>query len=181
MATSQNGWPVLTSTRRDGPLPRLRAWRLPGTDLVIPLRDGSAGFVLMHFLLWWHETIESVTGRVLDDWGYASRPVTGGVVPSNHASGTALDINATRHVLGRAPEVSLPAASVTRIRKRLGWARYRSVLRWGGDYNGRKDVMHVELVRPIGMVQAVARILMQTPRGRRLLKANAGAREVILT
>lgn len=38
-----------------GTLPRLRNWVVPGTDVVLPLRDGCAGFVLIHFVLWWHE------------------------------------------------------------------------------------------------------------------------------
>ncbi len=175
MSTSQNGWMVLTS-RATGALPRLRRWTVPGTGIVIPLRDGCAGFVLIHMLLWWHERIEPITGPIPDDWGWASRPIRGQDTGySNHASGTAIDINATRHVLGRRPLASLPGRSVRRIRRRLGHARYRAVLRWGGDYNGRKDTMHIELVAPLRVVNTVALALLKTKRGRRIAKANPGS------
>ena len=58
---------------------------------------------------------------------------------SNHASGTAIDLNATRHPLGKVG--TFPVEKVPMIRalaKKYG-------LKWGGDYKGRVDEMHFEI------------------------------------
>lgn len=176
MSTSQNGYPVL-EVRYDGPLPRLRRWVIPGTGRHLILRDGSAGFVLLHLALWLHETVERIDHGVWDEWGWASRPVRGSsTTTSNHASGTACDLNATLHPLGKRGTFS--PAQAKRIRRRLR-IMYLGMVRWGGDYRIRADEMHFELVRPLGSVERLARGLMRTKRGRRILAANPGAREVI--
>ena len=80
MQTSQNGWPVLASTS-----PKLHTWVIPArTGYVrLRLRNGSAGFLLAHFLLWFAETIEPLKGRVLDDWGWAPlRPIRDSLPPA---------------------------------------------------------------------------------------------------
>ena len=178
MSTSQNGWPALTG-RQSGPLPRLRRWLIPGTGRHLILRDGSAGFVLAHFALWWHERVERLDTGVWDEWGWAPRPIRGSTTVSNHSSGTAMDLNATQHPLGRPVHATFTAREASRIRRRVAWARYGGVLRWGGDYRARPDGMHVELVRPLASVERVGRRLAKTSRGRRLLAANPGAKEVI--
>lgn len=169
--------------------PLLHTWTIPARTGVakIRLRNGSAGYVLAHFLLWLAETIEPLAGKVLDDWGYAYRPIRGQSSGySNHASGTAADANATRHVLGRtgtfAYKVKIKGKSLTaaaRIRSRLVF--YGGVIRWGGDYHGRKDEMHFEIVKPLAVTEKLARRLMKTPRGKRLLAANPGQKAVILS
>jgi hypothetical protein len=58
---------------------------------------------------------------------------------SNHASGTAIDLNATKHALGKVG--TFPSEKVAMIRalaKKYG-------LKWGGDYKGRADEMHFEI------------------------------------
>ena len=58
---------------------------------------------------------------------------------SCHSSGTAIDLNATRHPLGKVG--TFPAEKVPMIRalaKKYG-------LKWGGDYKGRADEMHFEV------------------------------------
>jgi len=178
MATSQNGWPVLAADS-----PKLHTWVIPakGGDSRIRLRNGSAGFILAHFLLWLAEVIEPLSGKVLDDWGYAFRPIRGQSSGySNHASGTAADANATQHVLGRSGTFAYRVkgrVAAARIRTRLRF--YGGAIRWGGDYSGRKDEMHFEIVAALGVCEKVARRLMKTPRGRRILKANPGQRAVI--
>lgn len=172
MTTSQNGWPALAT---DSPL--LYTWTIPAKsgERKIRLRNGSAGFILCHFLLWFAEVIEPLAGGILDDWGYAYRPIRGQSTElSNHASGTAADANAIKHPLGRSGTFGIRA-----IRIRLRLKLYRGALRWGGDYNGRKDEMHFELDQPLPDVEKVARRLMSTPRGKRLLAANPTQRAVI--
>ena len=93
---SQNGFPVLATNHTTGPLPRLRKWVIPGANRHVYLRDGSVGFLLVHFALWFHETISRLDQGVWDEWGWAVRNVRGSsTVISNHASGTAVDLNAT--------------------------------------------------------------------------------------
>lgn len=174
MNTSQNGWPALAASS-----PLLHDWQLPGpTRTRIRLRHGSAGFLLVHLALWFDRRLEDLDEPLLDDWGYAYRPVRGySTTLSNHGSGTAEDLNATDHPLGA--EHTFTAAESAAIRRRL--ELYDGCIRWGGDYQGRKDSMHFELDRPLTDCERVARALLDSPRGRRLLKANPGQRAVILS
>jgi len=108
MAQTVNGWPVIFHEDYDGPGPHLRKWYFPeGSGLhhhekYLILRDGAIGFVLMHFFLWFHETIERIDVQKLwDEWGWAVRPVRGQTTGySNHAGGAAGDVNATAHPRG---------------------------------------------------------------------------------
>lgn len=180
MSKSQNGWPALQPGD-----PRLRTFVIPANngEFTIRLRDGSAGFLLALHLLWLSEYVEKVVGKVLDDWGHAVRAIRGySTTLSNHASATAADTNALRHVLGavgtfRYMVRGKPAEA--RIRARL--LRYRGCIRWGGDYHGRKDEMHWEINRDLATCERNARRLMKTPLGQRILDANPGLRAVILS
>lgn len=174
MTNSQNGWPVLQPDSA-----RLHTWVIPvktGT-IKLRIRDGSAGFCLAHYAMFHSEEIENVVGRVLDDWGYAKRNVVGDTVPSNHSSGTAIDLNATAHVLGATNTYT--DAQERNIRARL--KAMHGVIRWGGDYKNRKDEMHFEIVQNIAAVEAEAKKWMSSPRGKRLLAANPGQRKIILS
>lgn len=176
MATSQNGWPVLDSSTT-GPHPRLRHWILPDIDRKLPLRDGSAGFLLSHIAMWFDKWIESVDTGIYDDWGWASRPIRGSTTISNHASGTAVDLNATKHPLGVATSRTYSSLEIQRIAKRLKF--YRGCIRWGGFYSGRPDAMHWEINQGLRLVEKRARELCDSKRGKALLAANPGARAVI--
>lgn len=171
MLKSQNGWPAL----HDGD-PRLYAWTIPAQtgDVHVRLRSGSAGFLIAHFILWWAEVLEPVRGKVLDDWGWAFRPVRNAVVLSNHASGTAADVNAMKYPLGLD---RMPKRVQRKIRRRI--RLYAGCLRWGGDYKNRLDQMHVEIDKPLTACERVARLLMKTPRGKRILRANPSQKAVI--
>jgi hypothetical protein len=173
MAKSQNDWPALQAGS-----PLLHKWIIPTKDgnVEVYLRNGSAGFVLVHDALWYSEKIEPLVGKIRDDWGWFYRPIRGeNAGLSNHASGTALDLNATKHVLGRVGTLAKSA----QLRAHLLY--YRGVVRWGGDYHGRKDEMHHEINRDLAAAEKVARKLMKTPRGKRILRANPGQRAVILS
>ena len=143
------------------------------------MRCGSAGFLLCHLILWYHEVVHKLNekGSVWDEWGWAWRAVRGQTSGlSNHASGTAVDLNATRYPLGR---MVMAAWRKAKIRARL--LLYAGAIRWGGDYEGRKDEMHFEINRSLPFCEKIARRLMNTPRGKRILAANPGQREVILS
>lgn len=174
MATSQNGWPALPS---DSPF--LYTWDIPDTTRSLRLRNGSAGFLLIHLAMWFDARVESVDGGILDDWGYAYRPIRGyesGL--SNHSSGTAMDLNATKHVLGA--ENTFSAEDELRIKRRVN-EFFDGAIRWGGEYNGRKDEMHFEIDVSLKAAERVARGLMDTPRGKRILEQNKGQRAVIMS
>lgn len=177
MAISQNAWPALSSSS-----PSLHAWSVPTSDTHLRLRNGSAGFLLVHFVTYFDRRVEDIDDNYrngeLDDWAYAYRPVRGyETTLSNHSSGTAMDLNATEHPLG--VDGTFTEAQVRLIHRRL--ERYAGCIRWGGDYNGRPDEMHFELDQPLGAAEKVARSLIETPVGRAVLKANPGQKAVILS
>lgn len=173
MATSQNGWPAVEGYGS----PLLHQWVIPGADTKLLMRRGSAGFLLAHLATRFDRKVEQLDEPVLDDWAYAYRPVRGYASLSNHASGTAIDLNATDHGLGS--EGTFSPAEERTIGKLLN--RYDGCIRWGGDYRGRKDEMHFEVDRTLGTCEAVARDLLDTQIGRAVLKANPGQRKVILS
>lgn len=145
-ARSQNGWPA-------NDINRTGIWPIPGTDRKVRLEKGDAGYVLTDFAAWFDKHVESVDGGILDDWGYAERPIRGSSTTlSNHASGTALDLNAPRHPLGARGTFTPAQAAAIRTKLR----DYDGVIRWGGDYRTRADEMHFEIDAPAGHVKAVA-------------------------
>lgn len=178
MSTSQNRWPAL-----DANSGLLRTWVIPAPSGLtkLRLRNGSAGFLLAHLALWFDAKVEDLIGNYpggLDDWAYAYRPVRGySSSLSNHSSGTAIDLNATDHPLGVDGTFSAPEERA--IGRRL--AMYDGAIRWGGAYRGRKDEMHFEIDRDLGTCEDLARELIDTPRGKRILEANPGQRAVILS
>lgn len=131
---SQNGWTA--SKVRDEI--DIESFLIPGTKVKLACNKAVAP-LLVGFAAEFHQLIEAIDEGGLDDWGYAFRDVRG--VPgrlSNHASGTAIDLNATKHPLGKAG--TFPLAKVPMIRalaKKYG-------LKWGGDFR-RPDEMHFEI------------------------------------
>ncbi|OLF17765.1 M15 family metallopeptidase [Actinophytocola xanthii] len=154
---SQNGWPV-------NPPRGVRT--IPGTNVRVNVADGPAGDVLMHVLGQVHARVEDISlnsaAGERDDWGYAERNVRGSSAISNHASATAVDINATRHALGE--RGTFTPAQTAEIRAIL--AEVDNVVRWGGDYRGRADEMHFEIVGSVEEVTRVAERLRQANGGR---------------
>jgi peptidoglycan hydrolase-like protein with peptidoglycan-binding domain len=157
MAVSQNGW-----SANDRSV--IETFTI-GARTRVSLRAGDAGFLLQHYANWFDANIrdidENYNNGGLDDWGYAERPIRGGVELSNHASGTALDINATCWALGAMPTVYLNATEIAKIHEQL--KVYEGALRWGGDYDGRKDPMHVEINADAATVARVAAKLRGNP------------------
>ena len=173
MASSQNGWPALPAGSS-----KLHQWKIPAKNglIKVTLRNGSAGLLLAHYAMWYSESIEDVTGKVLDDWGWAYRAIRGESTGlSNHASGTALDLNALQHPLG--VKGTLTPGERDKIAKKL--RQYRGALRSGAFYSGRVDEMHVEIDKPMAYVEQVARDLLRTPRGKKIINANRGQNKVI--
>lgn len=154
MTASVNGWRVLT--------------RKECTDVQVP-----GGVLPVHpefaWLAWdsahlWHETVEPLVWPGC--WGWAEpRPIRGGTVTTNHASGTAWDLCAPAHPRGVPIWRTFTAEQLEAVAAIE--ARYAGVLRWGGRWDGADvDGMHWEGV-PGVTVEAVrgltARLQAPTP------------------
>lgn len=151
MPVSQNGYEANDESRT-------QSWKIPGTARAVRLRKGSPGNLLVLFAAWFDKAVEDIDAGQPDDWGYAERPIRGSTTTlSNHASGTALDLNATRHPLGK--RGTFTAAQTAKIRAEL--KRYGGCIRWGGDYSGRPDEMHFEIVRDVATCNKVLASLTQ--------------------
>lgn len=59
---------------------------------------------------------------------------------SNHATGMAFDIASRRYPLGASIAGPDPMHALAAVAKKFGW-------KWGGEFAGRKDGMHFELVQ----------------------------------
>ena len=133
-ATSQNGWTVIPSgtDKRLVKIPRILG----------RVRKGDVAVIFEDLVTYFDEHVEDVD-QGEDDWGYAFRSIRGASTGySNHASATAVDINAMRHPLGASGTFTRKQAGKIRAMLR---DRYLNKVRWGGDYRGRKDEMHFEI------------------------------------
>jgi len=162
VATSQNGYPVLTTASST------KVWKIPGVA-DIKFARGAPGFCLAHFVLWFHEQVESLNKVAWDDHGWSLRKIGGTDEWSNHASGTAADANALEHPQG--VRGTFTDDQVARIRSYLDFVD--EAIRWGGDYRTTVDEMHFEVNRDRETMHALAARLKTTPRGVRISKANA--------
>lgn len=143
MPTSQNGWPVRVSAAQLANLDWI-------TGRVVP---GDVWAIFDHLCQRFDHEVQPITKEW--SWGWAYRPIrgqSGGF--SNHASGTAIDLNAPLHSLGK--RGTFTAKQVRAIRRIL--ADLDGVVRWGGDYANRPDEMHFEID---GNAKAVAKVARQ--------------------
>ena len=132
---SQNNW----IASKDAAEIQIVSVPIEGTKVKVRCAKAVAPLIAA-FCKDFHDLIEPIDAGALDDWGYCFRNVRGSNDKlSNHSSGTAIDLNATKHPLGKAG--TFPAEKVPMIRalaKKYG-------LKWGGDYKGRIDEMHFEI------------------------------------
>jgi hypothetical protein len=141
---SANGWPASKDKAEIG----VKSFTVPGTTLKLQCAEAVAP-LLIGFAAEFHRLIEPIDGAKLDDWGYCFRDIRGNVGKlSNHSSGTAIDLNAINHALGKVG--TFPAEKVPMIR---ALAKKYS-LTWGGDYRNRKDEMHFEVAVPPSKIEA---------------------------
>lgn len=142
MATSQNGWSVYTSPP-SGMIPAFITGR-------VKPRDVDRVFTYLCNRI--HNEVEEI--RVEWSWGWAFRAIRGASSGySNHASATAIDINAPAHPLGATG--TWTKAQVDKIHSIL--EDMDGVVRWGEDYSGRKDGMHFEIDASAKEVNSVAK------------------------
>ena len=132
---SYNGWPASKDQAEIG----IKSYPVPGTLIKLRCAEKVAP-LLVGFATEFHNLIEPLDVGSLDDWGYAFRMVRGTTNKlSNHASGTAIDLNASRHPLGQVG--TFEPCKVPMLRA----LAHKWGLTWGGDYKARKDEMHFEI------------------------------------
>jgi hypothetical protein len=131
---SQNNW----TASKDAAEIEIISVPIKGTKIKVRCAKAVAPLIA-GFCAEFHELIEPIDEGSLDDWGYCFRMVRGSTDNlSNHSSGTAVDLNATRHRLGR--KGTFPNEKVPMIR---ALAKKYGML-WGGDFR-RYDEMHFEI------------------------------------
>jgi len=132
---SHNGW---TASKHAAEIDIISV-PIKGTKIKVRCAKAVAPLIA-GFCAEFHELIEPIDEGSLDDWGYAFRNVRGSTDKlSNHSSGTAVDLNATRHALGK--KGTFPSEKVPMIR---ALAKKYGML-WGGDFRHRSDEMHFEI------------------------------------
>jgi hypothetical protein len=132
---SQNNWVA----SKDAAEIHIISVPIEGTKVKVRCAKAVAPLIV-GFCKEFHELIEPIDDGALDDWGYAFRMIRGSTDKlSNHSSGTAIDLNATKHPLGKAatfPSEKIPM--IQALAKKYGMI-------WGGDFRHRKDEMHFEI------------------------------------
>lgn len=138
---SQNGWSAILTS---------------GVGLVNDrwitgkVRSGDVATIFDYLGQRFNAEVEAITKA--HSWGWNYRDIRGATSLSNHASGTAVDYNAPAHPLGKSGTFNAAQqAAIRRILADLG-----GVVRWGGNYAGRKDEMHFEIVGGASAVAALA-------------------------
>lgn len=142
MSTSANGWKANDRSV-------IASYQLPGGK--IALRAGDVSVVMLWCANRWHQTVEPLVWP--GNWGYAERAVRGSSTTfSNHASGTAIDLNAPKHPLGK--RGTFTPAQVRAVRDILAFCE--GTVRWGEDYKSRADGMHLEINAGAAAVKRIA-------------------------
>ena len=147
--TSYNGYPA----SKDPDEIKIKSYPVKGTDRKLRCAE-SVGPLLAAFASEFHELIEPIDEGTFDDWGYAFRMVRGSTDRlSCHSSGTAIDLNATKHPLGKAGTFTAEKIPMLRaLAKKYG-------LKWGGDFKSRPDDMHFEVEVSAAKAKALIAIL----------------------
>ncbi len=148
--TSANGWPVV-NTRGT------RVVAIPDSAVKLRVRDDDDVAAILTCIAWWvdhHvEDIDVQRGvrghDVPDDWGHAVRKIRGAArAISNHASGTAIDLNAVAHPMGvRSTWSNAQIKAVRDLLRQLNASDAPQVVRRGEAYRSRVDGMHFELAQ----------------------------------
>ena len=133
---SQNGWPASQNPEAI----KVKSYPIPGTEIKVRVAEAAAP-LLINFAAEFNERVEKIDKGELDDWGYAFRMVRNSEDSlSNHSSGSAVDLNARKHPLGKrdtfTPEQKIILDELC--------AKYK--LRGGYTYKNRPDDMHFEVI-----------------------------------
>lgn len=153
MAVSQNGWKASADRKALGIVPLdVDGVTFPGGVLA-----GDVHTILGHVARRFHELVEPLKPETC--WGHAFREIDGEKDLSNHASGTAIDVNSPDHPRGK--KGTFTAEQVSKIRQILD--ECGGVVRWGGDYH-YPDEMHFEInALPVDVSRVAAGLRIGRP------------------
>ena len=138
--TSINRWPVIRPGQSG-----LHTFHIPGTKRRVTLQR-DAGPVLVALAADYHRDIKPIDVGTVDEGGYNYRPSRVSSRWSNHASGTAIDINWSKE--------GSQAAWTERFWRRKDHRQqiqrlmkvYGPIVNWGGGWHARyRDPMHFEI------------------------------------
>ena len=156
METSYNNWPASKTlkTRVIEPVPGVR----------VSVKDSNnVADIFAYLIQEFDARVEPLKGKIVDDWGFAYRENRNDPTSlSCHASGTAVDLNATKHPNGVATEKTFTPQQVRTIHRIL--EELDDVVRWGGDYQHTVDAMHFEIIVPPGRIKATAKAIRKKRR-----------------
>lgn len=142
---SQNQWPVVGKGACDqGPF--------FGVTFPNGILAGDVATVARWQMMRYRQLVEPL--KQGSCWGWFDRAIRGATTKSNHASATAWDINADKYPLGALPASVMSEAKIAACKQIV--RESGRVLRWGGTYSGRKDVMHWEIDAGPSAVRAFA-------------------------
>lgn len=122
----------------------------------------KAAPVLGAFLADFNKLVEPINkaGSVFDDWGYNFALIPNSKDYSNHCSGTAVDVNATKHVWKALTSgyTVLQETTIDALCQKYG-------IRWGWRYlQGWKDPMHFEIIEtPAHVAARIIKMQLKTP------------------
>jgi len=155
---SQNGWPIGLRADLD-----VHNYLIDGANQHFAMCSAAAP-VLAAFLKEFNVLIQLINaaGTPFDDWGFNQMEIIPGTQDySNHASGTAVDVNATKHVWKALTSGYTPMqeAAIDGLCRKYG-------LRWGWRYaHGWKDPMHFEVIETPAQVKArIAKMKLPMPK-----------------
>lgn len=164
MAHSYNGWEA--SPKPDAI--NIQRFRVPikDADIFLTCRAEVAP-VLLNLAADFHKVVARLDNyKPTDDWGYAYRPPRGQNMDTErlscHASGTAIDLNATQFPMHVRRMTAKQRAAANAL------ARKYQVITWGGSWSGNSvDEMHWEISRGVTLddVRRVIRNLRLTVDG----------------
>ena len=153
MPNSYNGWPGIPSADD----PRLTVIEpVPGRKFRV--RAGAVATVFDHLIRRYHNEVEPIDQGELDDWSYNYRAVRGSGALSNHASGTAVDLNATKHPFRTSASQNMTPDQIAASRRLV--ADFAPVIRWiEGSDPMHWEINYASRGGTVGNVEALARRL----------------------
>jgi hypothetical protein len=147
---SENGWPVIKSSSDRN----LTVIRIPNTGTPgIPLRvQKECAPLLAHIAYLVHTEVSDLKENnkpgFQDEGGYNYRVIAGSTRYSNHASGTAIDLNWQKW-----PMFKRRMNRKQRMAAEVIASEFSDVIRWGGNYRTSVDEMHWEIKPGVSLMQ----------------------------
>jgi hypothetical protein len=145
--TSYNGWPIGTPGSTIG----VETYIIPGTSISLAVKSGDVATVLIYLAKRFNAEVETLRAGQVDGYEYRYN-VNNPSVWSNHASGTAIDLNYILHP--NTVKGTFTAGQLVALRNILAYCG--PVIYWGGDYSRTTDEMHYEINVPPGDSQLAA-------------------------